>query len=169
MRPLVSDHSVPEVISLKRVLLFFVLLTAASACQAAVEKNAESTAATNTESAASQLVLGAGVYATQCAECHGVNLEGEPNWREQNADGTFRAPPHDETGHTWHHGDRQLTEAILYGGDRLPDNIGGTSEMPAYAEVLTSEEIQAVLAFIKSSWPENIREAQTARSAAEAE
>ena len=107
--------------------------------------------------------------AEACAECHGANLEGEPNWKEQNADDTFRAPPHDETGHTWHHGDRQLIDAILHGGERLPDNIGGTSEMPAYEAVLTMEEIHAVLAYIKSSWPDNIREAQAARSAAETE
>ena len=51
------------------------------------------------------VALGAGVYAEHCASCHGERLEGEPNWRQRKADGTLPAPPHDATGHTWHHSD----------------------------------------------------------------
>ncbi|MCY4361382.1 MAG: c-type cytochrome, partial [Gammaproteobacteria bacterium] len=40
------------------------------------------------------------LYQEQCAACHGANLEGQPNWRSANDDGTLPAPPHDETGHT---------------------------------------------------------------------
>ena len=46
---------------------------------------------------------GAQIYAAACASCHGADLEGQPNWRFRNADGRLPAPPHDETGHTWHH------------------------------------------------------------------
>ena len=49
------------------------------------------------------VALGASVYAQHCAACHGRELEGEPNWRRRKADGTLPAPPHDATGHTWHH------------------------------------------------------------------
>ncbi len=105
--------------------------------------------------------LGETVYADNCASCHGANLEGEANWKEQNADGTFRAPPHDETGHTWHHGDPTLLEAIRLGGARFEGmNIGGSSEMPAFADTLSDEEITAVLSYIKSTWPEEIRQLQ---------
>lgn len=106
------------------------------------------------------VALGQQVYAINCAACHGTNLEGEADWKMQNEDGSFRAPPHDATGHTWHHGDELLSEAIRLGGARLPDNIGGTSNMPAFADVLSDEEIAAVLAYIKSSWPEEIRQLQ---------
>jgi mono/diheme cytochrome c family protein len=82
-----------------------------------------------------------------------------------NEDGSFRAPPHNQEGHTWHHSDRILVEAIIEGGARLPDNIGGTSNMPAFGEILTDEEITAVLAYIKSSWPEDIRQMQWENSA----
>jgi mono/diheme cytochrome c family protein len=34
--------------------------------------------------------------------------------------------------------------------------------MPAFAGTLTDEEIWAVLAYIKSAWPEEIRKAQAA-------
>lgn len=110
-----------------------------------------------------QLVAtGEEVYSTYCAACHGFDLEGEANWQQPNADGSFRAPPHDETGHTWHHDDAYLIESIKLGGARLEPNIG-VSAMPAYDDVLSDQQIAAVLAYIKSHWPTEILEAQEAR------
>lgn len=109
---------------------------------------------------ATSVSLGEEIYIMHCAECHGANLEGEADWQQQNEDGAFRAPPHDETGHTWHHPDAVLIESIVEGGARLPDNIGGTSNMPAFGELLTESEIKAVLDYIKSSWPDDIRAIQ---------
>lgn len=97
------------------------------------------------------------IYAENCAECHGVNLEGESDWQQQNEDDSFRSPPHDSSGHTWHHGDISLLESIELGGARLPDYIGGISEMPAFGETLSDNEMIAVLTYIKSTWPDDIR------------
>ncbi|MBE2222133.1 MAG: cytochrome c [Anaerolineae bacterium] len=98
------------------------------------------------------------VYVQYCASCHGIRLEGQPDWKVQNEDGSFKAPPHDDSGHTWHHGDPTLEEAIRLGGARLNDlNIGGTSNMPAFAETLSDEQITAVLSYIKSTWKEENR------------
>jgi mono/diheme cytochrome c family protein len=108
------------------------------------------------------VALGRQVYDAQCASCHGVNLEGQANWKESDPDGSFRAPPHDETGHTWHHNDAYLIESIKLGGGRLPADQG-VSAMPAYENVLSDEEIGAVLAYIKSIWPSDIRLAQAQR------
>lgn len=107
---------------------------------------------------------GKSVYAQHCAECHGANLEGEAGWKLQNPDGSFRAPPHDASGHTWHHSDAQLIDAVHRGGARLSPDVGGTSAMPAYGDTLTDEEITAVLDYIKSTWPEEIRRAQWERT-----
>ena len=108
-----------------------------------------------------EIALGETVYAANCAYCHGVNLEGEADWKIQNEDKSFRSPPHDEMGHTWHHPDDQLIEAIELGGARFEGlNIGGTSKMPAFGEILTNEEITAVLTFIKSNWPDDTRAVQ---------
>ncbi|KAA3661881.1 MAG: cytochrome c [Chloroflexi bacterium] len=110
---------------------------------------------------ADEIALGKTVYAANCAACHGVNLEGEANWKQQNEDGSFRSPPHDESGHTWHHGDPTLVNSIVLGGARLNKmNIGGTSAMPAFGELLTDGEITAVLTFIKSTWPNDVRQLQ---------
>ena len=110
-----------------------------------------------------QLVAtGQEVYETYCAACHGFELEGQPEWQQPYADGSLKAPPHDETGHTWHHSDAYLVESIKLGGARLEPNIG-VSAMPAYEDTLTDQQIAAVLAYIKSSWPQEILEAQSAR------
>ena len=107
---------------------------------------------------------GESIYAQHCAECHGANLEGEADWKLQNPDGSFRAPPHDASGHTWHHSDVQLIDAVRLGGARLPADVGGTSAMPAYGDILTDDDIAAVLDFIKSTWPEDIRRYQWERT-----
>lgn len=118
-----------------------------------------------TDSPASEIAVGETVYQNNCAACHGVNLEGEADWKIQNDDGSFRAPPHTADGHTWHHPDAQLIEAIEKGGSRLEGlNIGGTSNMPAYADILSDEEIRAVLVFLKSRWPDEIRLQQQQRN-----
>lgn len=108
-----------------------------------------------------EIALGRTVYDQNCAACHGVNLEGQPDWKTQNEDGSFKAPPHNAEGHTWHHADSQLIKSIQLGGARFDGmNLGGTSPMPAYAELLSDEEMTAVLTYIKSTWPDDLRQSQ---------
>jgi mono/diheme cytochrome c family protein len=98
------------------------------------------------------------VYAEQCASCHGAKLEGQPNWRERLPNGRLPAPPHDPTGHTWHHSDRQLFEMTKNGtAGMMP---GYETDMPAYKDVLSDADILAVLSYIESTWPADIRERQ---------
>ena len=113
----------------------------------------EGTKTTGADPDDKQLVaLGEGVYRDSCASCHGANLEGQPNWRSKNADGTLPAPPHDENGHTWHHPDRVLFEITKQGGQAFaPGNF--KSAMPGFGDVLDDRQIWAVLAYIKTQWP----------------
>lgn len=106
---------------------------------------------------ARQVALGAIVYRDHCASCHGANLEGQPDWKSRKPDGRFPAPPHDETGHTWHHPDETLFDLTKQGLKPPLAPAGYQSDMPAFGTVLTDEQIWAVLAFIKSRWPEKIR------------
>lgn len=103
------------------------------------------------------LALGERVYRAHCATCHGAGLEGQPDWRERDAHGLLPAPPHDASGHTWHHPDEQLFAIVKLG---LPQVIGQPdyrTTMPAYGGVLSDAEIVAVLSWIKSRWPAEIR------------
>lgn len=104
------------------------------------------------------------IYRAQCASCHGPNLEGQPNWKAQLADGSWPAPPHDATGHTWHHPDTLLF-AIVKGGGQATMPAAGKNAMPAFAGVLSDDDIWAVLAYIKSRWPADILAAQAQVSA----
>ena len=103
-----------------------------------------------------QVALGKKVYAEHCAACHGANLEGQPNWRERRPDGKLPAPPHDASGHTWHHPDRQLFEITKRGTAALV-GPGYQTDMREFGSLLSDAEIWAVLAYIKSTWPPEIR------------
>lgn len=104
---------------------------------------------------AEQVALGQAVYAANCASCHGVNLEGEPDWKRRKDSGRMPAPPHDASGHTWHHADRHLFTITKLGVSAVVP--GYESDMPGFEGVLSDDEIAAVLAFIKSTWPERER------------
>lgn len=115
-----------------------------------------------------EIETGRNVYGKSCASCHGAKLEGQPNWQEGNPDGTYPAPPHDETGHTRHHDDPMLLDYIRRGGQAVLDDMGVAfkSGMPPFAGALSEAEIGAVLGYIKSTWPDRIRAAQEERTRA---
>lgn len=108
------------------------------------------------------VAVGGKLYAAHCAACHGEFLEGEPDWKTPREDGSLPAPPHDQSGHTWHHGDELLFNYTKKGGAAIAP-AGFNSGMPGFADTLKDAEIWDILAFIKSTWPEDIRAAQAAR------
>tara|TARA_R110002096_G_scaffold107161_1_gene234963 strand:- start:43 stop:561 length:519 start_codon:yes stop_codon:yes gene_type:complete len=107
------------------------------------------------------VALGRTVYMQNCASCHGAKLEGQPDWRVRKPDGKLPAPPHDESGHTWHHADQQIFGLTRDGLKPPLAPEGYQSDMPAFGDVLTDDQIIATLAFIKSTWPAPIRARQT--------
>ncbi|HEX7888900.1 MAG TPA: c-type cytochrome [Ramlibacter sp.] len=100
------------------------------------------------------------VYEQHCAACHGARLQGQPNWRLRDAAGRLPAPPHDASGHTWHHPDEVLFRITKYGVARAANLKDYDSAMPAYEGVLGDAEIVAALSWIQSQWPPEIRKAQ---------
>ncbi len=99
------------------------------------------------------------LYQQHCASCHGANLEGQPNWRRRDDDGFLPAPPHDASGHTWHHPDELLFEITKLGTTAV---LGGgyKSNMLGFGDQLDDGEILAVLSYIKSQWSPRIQVAQ---------
>lgn len=105
-----------------------------------------------------QVSRGSVVYVQHCAACHGAKLEGQPNWQSKLPTGRMPAPPHDASGHTWHHPDSVLfgiTKHGLVPGKYAPPKY--ESDMPAFGTQLADEDIWAVLAYVKSTWPEAAR------------
>jgi len=113
------------------------------------------------EASPAQLAQGSELYGQHCASCHGAKLEGQANWRTRLPSGRLPAPPHDASGHTWHHGDAVLFGITKYGllpGKYAPQ--GYQSDMPAFEGKLSDAEIRAVLEYIKSTWSPQVQARQ---------
>ncbi|MAE88260.1 MAG: cytochrome C [Pelagibaca sp.] len=106
---------------------------------------------------------GAALYQQNCASCHGTELQGQPDGRSLGPDGRLPAPPHDATGHTWHHGDDILFR-ITRDGTAAVVGGGYESDMPGFGDSLRDAEIRAILDYIKSTWPERERAYQRERT-----
>ncbi len=108
-----------------------------------------------------QLALGEQLYIQNCASCHGVNGEGQfPNAPLQpDATGRLGAPPHNETGHTWHHGDGLLIRYVLEGGVSLMDPAN-FYPMPAFGDQLSETDVMSIIAYIKTMWTDEQRTRQ---------
>jgi len=133
-----------------------VFLVAAAAATAAWYGLQRDVPTTTTDITNPRLIAhGQKIYAENCALCHGVNLEGQPRWDRIKPDGKLPAPPHDPSGHTWHHSDQRLFLIIKEG---LATEEA--TDMPIFGGVLSDHDIWAVLTFIKSTWPEDIRRRQ---------
>ena len=107
------------------------------------------------------------LYARECASCHGADLEGQPNWRRIGKDGVMPAPPHDESGHTWHHDNQLLFNYTKLGGKAALEAVGVSgvkSGMPGFSGTLSDDAMWDVLAYIRSTWPHRIRRIQATRN-----
>jgi mono/diheme cytochrome c family protein len=141
--------------TLRNGLIVLAIMAAAAVFWVTTQTSATGSSGANPNDA-SQVALGKTVYAAQCAACHGANLEGQPNWQTRRADGKLPAPPHDASGHTWHHPDAQLFAITKQGTAALVGDDYKT-DMREFGSLLSDAEIWAVLAYIKSTWPPEIR------------
>jgi mono/diheme cytochrome c family protein len=101
---------------------------------------------------------GAQLYSANCQSCHGGATGGSM---------MDIPPPHNASGHTWHHPDCQLLQTVLQGsgpmGEMMRQMMGAapdTPRMPAFEGVLAEEDVRAILAHIKTWWTPDQRESQ---------
>ncbi len=99
------------------------------------------------------------IYDQSCAACHGPEGEGVPGWQERNQWGELPPPPHDSTGHTWRHSDGMLYRMVRDGW-RDPFNRTERLTMPPFGDVLSPEEIRAVITYVKTWWTPKQRQFQ---------
>ena len=100
-----------------------------------------------------QVSRGGKLFQANCAECHGAGAEGDPNWRQRDADEIFPAPPLNGTGHAWHHPQKMLHHVIKNGSP------GGQGKMQAWGGKLSEQEIEDIIAWFKAKWPQPVYEA----------
>ena len=98
------------------------------------------------------------IYENNCVSCHQVNLIGAENWKNLDEDGHRKAPPLNGTGHTWHHDDATLHNIIKYGLAKLVKNYEG--KMLGFEDNLKDKDIDSVLSYIKSFWPDDVYQQQ---------
>jgi len=93
-----------------------------------------------------QVQQGQQLFKHKCAKCHGINAEGEPDWRKPDADGEYPPPPLNDDAYAWHHTLDQLREQVHFGSK------SADGEMPSFDGKLNSDEIDAVIAYFQSKW-----------------
>jgi len=98
------------------------------------------------------------VYESNCVSCHQVNLIGAENWKGLDEDGHRKAPPLNGTGHTWHHDDATLHNIIKHGLAKLVKNYEG--KMLGFEDNLKDKDIDSVLSYMKSFWPDDVYQQQ---------
>ncbi len=113
---------------------------------------------TNPPTRNSGVPQGQTIFLANCAVCHGTGGEGQPDWHVKKPDGILPAPPLNGDGHTWHHGDGTLYTYVSKGGKayEFPDIPSFKSGMPGFGEVLSHEEIVAVIEYLKSLWGDKV-------------
>ena len=97
-----------------------------------------------------QVIQGYHLFQTHCAECHKPDASGTREWRTLDAEGKLPPPPLNGTAHAWHHPLSVLRRTLRLGG--VP--LGGS--MPGFADKLTAEQIDAILAWVQSQWSDEI-------------
>lgn len=93
-----------------------------------------------------QLARGGELFQQHCAQCHGRQAEGAPNWRTRLANGRFPPPPLNGSGHAWHHPASELKQVIIF----------GRNEMPSWNGKLGRQDVDDLVAWFQSRWPDEI-------------
>lgn len=96
------------------------------------------------------LAEGEKIYRANCAKCHGKNAEGDPNWRSVGSDGKYPPPPLNGSGHAWHHSRSVLRNVIKNGSPP------GQGNMPAWGSKLSDQQIELIIDYFQSLWPEPV-------------
>lgn len=100
-----------------------------------------------------QLLQGRKLFLKNCAVCHGIYAEGDPDWRRPDAQGKYPPPPLNGTGHAWHHPHAVLMDIIINGTAKS----GG--KMPAWKDKLSESQVEYIILWFQSLWPGQIHDA----------
>ncbi len=120
-----------------------------------IERRLASTATDADAARPAQVALGRVLYRQHCAYCHGSDREGHEDWRPDTPVASGLGPALDERSPSVDRSDREVFERVKFGGQPfLPPST--RSHMPAFEFNLTDAQIWALVAYLKSRWPEEV-------------
>jgi mono/diheme cytochrome c family protein len=91
---------------------------------------------------------GARLFQEHCAQCHGPEAQGHPDWQTP---GVVAAPPLNGTGNDWKRTRAQLTAVIANGSKR-----DGEWVMPGWKGRLSDAEIGDLITWFQALWPPEV-------------
>lgn len=94
------------------------------------------------------LVRGARLYQENCAQCHGPEAQGHPDWRNPQV---IAAPPLDGSGNAWKRSRQDLIAIVKNGASR-----NGVPAMPAWNGRLSDQDIGDITAWYQALWPAEV-------------
>ena len=96
------------------------------------------------------IARGAALYQEHCAQCHGPEGQGHPDWQNP---AVVAAPPLNGTGNDWKRSRKDLTEIVKNGVKRKDEAV-----MPGWKERLSDQEIGDIITWFQALWPADVYE-----------
>lgn len=94
------------------------------------------------------LFRGARLFQEHCAQCHGPEAQGHPDWQNPKV---VAAPPLNGTGNAWKRRKQDMIAIIENGVKRNDDAV-----MPAWKGRLSDREIEDIIAWCQALWPTDV-------------
>jgi len=94
------------------------------------------------------LFRGVRLFQEHCAQCHGPEAQGHPDWRNPQV---AAAPPLNGTGNEWKRRKQDMIAVIRNGAQRHGEPV-----MPAWKGRLSDQEIEDVIAWFQALWPADV-------------
>ena len=94
------------------------------------------------------LFRGARLFQENCAQCHGPEAQGHPDWQNPLA---VAAPPLNGSGNEWKRKKQDLIAIINNGASRNGDPV-----MPAWKDRLSDQDIEDIIAWFQALWPADV-------------
>ncbi len=95
-----------------------------------------------------RVTRGAALYQEHCAQCHGPEAQGHPDWQNPEV---AAAPPLNGTGNEWKRSRQELVARIKNGIERK-----GVPVMPAWKGRLSDEDVGDVIVWFQALWPADV-------------
>jgi len=102
------------------------------------------------------LERGAALFGEYCAQCHGPQGQGHPDWQTP-SDGKFSAaPPLNGTGNDWKRSRAELVAVVKNGVRRKSDNA---DIMPSWKGRMNDRDLEDLINWMQSLWPPEVYDA----------